>query len=224
MSPDHDFQDKGLISGIAYKDVYNIYKGVLSDNTGNPTIQKIFLAFHEGLFGPKPTNAATPTPTNEDLNLEVENFKRALFANTPDDSTVDPVVGKTSVAPLAPGSPTRLEDLSYSAPASPVELERPISIAVTSNVSHTVITSSRISHTTNSNVSPPTPESDIEEDSPPVPKATRPRAKPKKGPKLPTTTTPPGPDSDDTSTTKKSARKTKAASTTAPSRVLRNRG
>jgi hypothetical protein len=222
VSPDQDFQDKGLISGITYKDVYNIYKGVLSDNTDNPTIQRIFSAFHEGLFGPKPTDDTTPTPTNDELNLEVEKFKRALFANTSDNRVVDPV--ETSIPPLAPGSPTQSEDPIHSTPASPIEMERPISIAVTSNVSHTFITSSQISHTTNSNIIPVAPESDVEEDSQPVPKVVRPRAKQKKGPKLPTP--PPGLDSEDEApATKKPAKKaSKAASVTAPNRVLRNRG
>ena len=222
MSPDQDFQDKGLISGIAYKDVYNIYKGVLSDNTDDPTIQRIFSVFNEGLFGPNPTDATTPTPTNDELNLEVERFKRALFANTSDNHVIDPV--ETSTPPSAPGSPTQSEDPIHSTPASPIEMERPISIAVTSNVSHTVITSSQISHTTNSSVIPVAHESDIEEDSPPVPKVTRPRAKPKKGPKLPTP--PPGLDSEDAAPpAKKPVKKTsKAATVTAPNRVLRNRG
>ena len=221
MSPDHDFQDKGAVTNIVYKDVFNIYKGILNNDPESPANQRVFSAFHEGLFGSKPMNIATPTPINGNLDRQIERFKRALSAKTPDNRVANPAAGETSTPPSAREPPTQSEGPSCLAPASPVESERLISIAVTSNVSHTVTAPSRVSHTTNSNVSPPASGSDIEEDSPPVPKVARPRAKPKKGPKSSETTTPPDLNSDEAPAKKKTTRKTRAVS--ASDKVLRAR-
>lgn len=222
MSPDHDFQDKGGVTKIVYKDLFNVYKAVLDDDPESPGNRRVFSAFHEGLFGPEPTNVAAPTPTNNNLNSEVEKFKRALSAKTPNNRVVNPVISETSIPPSAGKLPTQSGGPSSLAPASPVESEHLVSIAVTSNVSHTVTASSRVSHTANSNVGPPASGSDIGEDSPPVPKAAQLRAKPKRG-KSSKTTTPPDPNLDDAPTTEKPGRKTRGASKAASDKALKTR-
>ena len=222
VSPDHDFQSTGGVTETAYTDLFNIYKGVLNDDPESPENQRVFSAFHEGLFGPKP-NVATPTPTNNNLNSEVEKFKRARSRKTPNNPAVNPVIGETSTPPSAREPPTQSGGPNSLALASPVEPERLTSIAITSNVSHTVTASSRVSNTTNGNVSPPISGSDIEEDSPPVPKAVQTRGKSKRGSKSSNTTTPPDPNLDDAPATKNPARKTRAASKTASDKVLRTR-
>jgi len=185
ISPDEDFSKVGAKTGIGYPESFHAYKKMLTDDPEDDMYKRIYSIFNASLFGIAPTVNDNLVVDNSNYDSEIEEFKQRLRAT---DSPAEDVTD-TGVDEVSGPSPSR--------PMPPPQPDHRVSILVASNVSHTVTTSSQVSHVVNSSVSIP-PEHGVIEDSPPSPqdppssppppalKAVRPVAR-KKGGKSKTT-------------------------------------
>jgi hypothetical protein len=195
LSPDQEFSPKGVISGIEYKASFIEYKAYLGEDT--TTVNGIIAYYNQELFGlqsRKPTRSASSATTSHAIHSALDQLRR---------DTADPVAEEVPPPPSPRKSPVQPEDNSIPAPTSPTRSEHHVSISITSNVSHTVTASSRVSNTTGNDNSP-APEYDTEEGSPPPsPKAPKPTRNKKASKRSKTTNTPSSDLVDAPATTKK---------------------
>ena len=196
LSPDEDFSQIGVNSGIKYAESFKTYKEILTADRDSPTFERIFSEFNTSLFGTAPPLSGDLVADDGDYDSELEKFRNELRAGSPIDDVADVRTGKASPPSL---------------PIPSVQPDHHVSISVTSHVSHTITASPQVSNVVNNSVILPS-EREVDNPPPSPPKATRPTAR-KKGSKSskPTEVTTATAETDPASTTlKKRSQRAKA--------------
>lgn len=171
VSPDEDFSPTGTTSGIKYSESFKKYKEMLTATPDSPVFKRIFSKFNSSLFDTAPTISGDLIAEDGDYDSELDQFRAELLADHVGGVTTDMV--SLSLHQDSPSQPTS------ELPA--IQPERHVSISVTSHVSTRIgAASSQVSNVINSSIALSPTESEVEESSPPSPKATRPPPK-KKG-------------------------------------------
>lgn len=216
LSPDQEFGEVGGISKINYREAFIGYKKFLSE--GTDSMKNIISYYNREVFESEPKEPAScSTAATRALDSALDQLRRDLYEGTAEEVPPPPSPPRSSAQP---------EDRDKSIPAPP-QLERNVSISVTSSVSHTVIASSRVSQSTDNN-NPLIPERDAEERPPaPTSKTKTRKKKDKAPPKSSTTAKASGSDADDDPPAAKkpnSSKRPKASpAAVAPERVTRSR-
>ena len=196
LSPDEDFSQAGVNSGIQYAESFKVYKEMLSRDPEDPTFKRIFSHFNASLFSKAPTTSGRVVVDDGNYDIELEQFRNALLADPPVEDVISAGGGKTSPLPSTSVTGAGTNGTSPSTP--PLQPDH-VSISVTSHISHTIAASSQVSNIVNSSVnlspelevretSPVRETSRVEEISPPIQK--KPRALPKKRTPKPAVETP----------------------------------
>lgn len=170
LSPDKDFQRVGAVSGINYMESFAGYKKMFyKDPDSFPKeaaqFQTIIEEFSKAVFGTVPASQSSKGHIDTgDYESELEEFN-----NLPSDDDVE--VARTDIDEAPPPPPLpRQSDSHVPEPALPPLQQPPVSVSVTSHISHTAAGSSLVSHVVNSNVVLPPSEQEVEEDPLPNPK------------------------------------------------------
>ena len=156
LSPDEDFSQTGVHSGIMYAESFKKYKEMLTGDANSSTFERIFSEFNASLFGTVPTLSNDLILDDGNYDSELEQFRNELLADSPIEAGTGTGANNTS-----PPSPL---------PASPLHPDQRVSISATSHVSHTVVASSQVSNTINNTIVLPL-EPEVIETSPPSPEA-----------------------------------------------------
>lgn len=134
---------------------------MLAEDSSSRMYKRIFAEFNTSLFGTAPSLSNDFVADDGDYDSEVERFKRDTREITSAEDATD--VGTDETSPEFPSSP-----------AAPHQLDRQVSVSVTSRVSHTVATSeSQVSNVVTSNISLST-EREARESPPPIQVTVRP--------------------------------------------------
>ena len=163
LSPDEDFSQTGVQSGIKYAESFKKYKEMLTGDVNSSTFKRVFSEFNAHLFGKVPTLRNDLIADDGDYDSEVEQFMNELLTDSPVNAVTDAEANKTP-------PPSSL-------PISPLRSNHHVSISVTSHVSHTVAASSQVSNIVSSSIAL-SPEPEVGEIYPPNPEATQPPVRP----------------------------------------------
>ena len=142
LSPDEDFSQTGVNSGIMYAESFKKYKEMLTGDANSSIFKRVISKFNASLFGTTPVLSNNLIADDGDYDSELEQFRNELLADSPAEVVTS--TGASDTFPLASLPPT-----------PPIQLDRRVSISVTSHVLHTVAASSQVSNIISSNVTLP---------------------------------------------------------------------